>query len=47
MKAYVKAGCRVRFVARVFKAPYVPYYDSYKGHEFEVVAGGIGKATNR
>jgi hypothetical protein len=29
---------RYRFVAKVFEAPFSPYFDAYKGHEFEIVA---------
>lgn len=31
-------GMPVRFHEKVFSGPWVPYYDSYKGHTFEVVA---------
>ena len=34
----VTVGQRVVFNPKVFKAPYAPYYDAYKDHEFEVVA---------
>lgn len=31
-----KKGNQVVFNAKVFKKPYTPYYDTYKGHVFEV-----------
>lgn len=31
-------GQRVIFKPKVFRAPYVPYYDAYKGHTFEIIA---------
>jgi hypothetical protein len=34
----VTVGQRVVFNPKVFKAPYAPYYDAYKDHEFEIVA---------
>lgn len=34
----MKPGDKVRFVAKVFAAPYAPFYDAYFGHTFEVVA---------
>ena len=33
----MKIGDKVRFSEKVFKAPYTPWYNSYKGHEFSVV----------
>ena len=32
----IKVGDAVIFNERVFKSPYVPYYDKYKGHSFVV-----------
>ncbi|WAX21949.1 hypothetical protein [Stenotrophomonas phage RAS14] len=31
-------GMHVCFRSHVFKPPYAPFYDSYMGHKFEVVA---------
>lgn len=33
----VGKGMKVCFRSKVFKPPYTPYYDAYKGHAFEVV----------
>jgi len=33
-----KVGDKVCFQSHVFKAPYVPYYDEYAGHHFEIIA---------
>jgi hypothetical protein len=32
-----KAGDKVEFNPKVYKAPYAPYYDSYQGETFEIV----------
>lgn len=34
----IKVGMVVVFEDKVFSPPYTPYYDSYKGHIFEVLA---------
>lgn len=34
----IGVGMKVCFRSKVFEAPYTPYYDAYKGHQFEVVA---------
>ncbi len=31
-------GDKVCFSKKVFKPPYVPFYDAYKGHIFKIVA---------
>ena len=33
----LKVGDRVVFKDKVFKGVYVPHYDEYKGHVFEIV----------
>lgn len=33
----INVGDIVTFHERVFKPPYAPYYDAYKGHRFVVV----------
>jgi hypothetical protein len=35
---YVGLGSIVEFRPKVYKAPYAPHYDAYKGHTFQVVA---------
>jgi hypothetical protein len=37
MKSDLQAGMSVVFDVRVFKPPYTPYYDEYKGHVFQIV----------
>lgn len=36
--ASIKLGMTVEFDPKVFEYPYAPYYDSYKGRRFEVIA---------
>lgn len=31
-------GMTVYFKSKVYRAPFAPYYDAYKGHKFQVVA---------
>lgn len=34
----IGVGMEVYFRAKVYRDPYAPYYDAYKGHKFKVVA---------
>lgn len=33
----IGVGMKVHFRSHVYKAPYAPFYDAYKGHAFTVV----------
>ncbi len=32
-----RIGNIVEFLPRVYKAPYTPYFDAYKGHKFKII----------
>ena len=36
-QAHKTPGAIVEFKEFVYKAPYAPFYDAYKGHRFEVI----------
>lgn len=37
METLISIGMKVCFDSKVFESPYTPYYDDYKGHQFEVI----------